>query len=100
MRTIVVMLPLLLAGLQPALAQDPAPAAPATTEPAAPAAPAAADYTLKATSSTLFVVVYKDPNTLGAGFAHDHAIAATGWSGSDRGWPSRWRPGSVIATCR
>ena len=98
MRTLIVMLPLLLAGLQPALAQDPAPpaaaattAAPATTE---PAAPAAADYALKATSSTLFVVVYKDPNTLGAGFAHDHAIAATGWTGK-----VHWNP-SNVAECK
>ncbi len=91
MRTLIVMLPLLLAGLQPALAQDPAPA----TAPApAPAAPAAADYTLKASSSSLFVVVRKDPNTLASGLAHDHAVAATGWTGT-----VHWNPGNV-AECK
>ncbi len=87
-----IILPLLALGFQSAMAQDPAaPAAPATE---APAAPAATDYTLKASSSTLFVVVYKDPNTLGSGFAHDHAIAATGWTGK-----VHWNPANV-AECK
>ena len=47
-------------------ATDPAPAAPAAV---------ATDYTLKASSSALFVVVHKDPNTLAAGLAHDIANA-------------------------
>lgn len=89
MRNLILALPLLLAGFGTALAQDSAaPAAPAAT------APAAADYALKASSSTLFVVVRKDPNTLASGMAHDHAIAATGWTGT-----VHWNPANV-AECR
>ena len=32
--------------------------------------------------STLLVIVLKDTSTIGSGFAHDHAIGATGWSGT------------------
>ena len=55
-------------------------------------APAAADYTLNAAASTLFVVVKKDPSTLGAAMAHDHAIAASGWTGQ-----VHWEPANPAA---
>jgi polyisoprenoid-binding protein YceI len=41
-----------------------------------------ADYAINASASTLFVIVKRDPSTLGASFAHDHAVGATGWSGT------------------
>jgi len=41
-----------------------------------------ADYTMDATSSELYVQVFKDPDTLGAGLSHDHVIQAAGWNGS------------------
>lgn len=82
MRSIFLALPLIVAGV--AHAQEPAPAP-------APAA-AAADYKLNASASTLFVVVHKDPSTIGSGFAHDHAIGATGWSGT-----VHWDPANVAA---
>lgn len=40
---------------------------------------AAADYNL---GGTLYVQVFKDPETLGAGLSHDHVMVAKGWSGS------------------
>jgi polyisoprenoid-binding protein YceI len=48
------------------------------TEPA-PSGPVA--YTLDPGQSLLAVTVYKDPNTLGAGLAHDHAIVASTFDG-------------------
>ncbi|MCB9685637.1 MAG: YceI family protein [Alphaproteobacteria bacterium] len=39
-------------------------------------------WDLDPAASTLFVLVKHDPNTALAGMAHDHTIAATGWSGS------------------
>lgn len=60
-----------------ALAADPAPAPAA----APAAAPTIATYTLDPIKSALYVQVYKDPSTLGAGLSHDHVVAATAWSG-------------------
>ncbi len=58
-----------------ALAADPAPAA-------APAAVStSATYTIDPAKSSLYVQVFKDPSTLGAGLSHDHVVAATAWSG-------------------
>ncbi|MBA2321388.1 MAG: YceI family protein, partial [Deltaproteobacteria bacterium] len=62
----------------------------ATTE--APAAVPAADYEINASASTLFVIVRRDPGTIGASFAHDHAVGATGWSGT-----VHWDPSNVAA---
>ncbi len=39
-------------------------------------------YAIDAPASTLFVIVLRDPATLAATLAHDHAIGATGWSGT------------------
>ena len=70
-----------------AVAQDAPAEEPATEEAAeAPAeeAPAAAEtvtYNLDPGSSFLAVTVYKDPNTLGSGLAHDHAIVASTFDG-------------------
>ncbi|MFT4975520.1 MAG: polyisoprenoid-binding protein YceI [Myxococcota bacterium] len=44
-----------------------------------PAAAHAGDYNL---SGTLYIQVFKDPDTLGAGLSHDHVMVAKGWSGS------------------
>ena len=43
------------------------------------AAPAARLYGL---GGTLYVQVYKDPNTIAAAAAHDHVVKASGWNGS------------------
>ncbi len=59
-----------------ALAQEP----PAGEE-AAPA-PAPAPVTYKLGAGSLIAVVRKDETTLAAGLSHNHAIKATGWSGS------------------
>lgn len=40
---------------------------------------AAADYNL---GGTLYIQVFKDPETLGAGLSHDHVMVAKGWSGT------------------
>jgi polyisoprenoid-binding protein YceI len=48
----------------------------------------AADYAINASASTLFVIVKRDPSTIGASFAHDHAVGATGWSGTVHWDPS------------
>lgn len=52
-------------------------------EPAAPAAPSAGPvtYTLDATKSWLYVVVYNDPSGLASRLGHDHAIKATMFTG-------------------
>ncbi len=65
-------------------AEDQPAAAAEETEAAAeePAAPAAVRYTLDVASSFLAVVVYKDPNTLGAGMAHDHTVVASSFDGA------------------
>jgi hypothetical protein len=39
-------------------------------------------FTFSDTASLLYVQVFKDENTLGARFAHNHAIRSTGWQGS------------------
>lgn len=59
----------------PAFAED-APADEAPVEKAA----APTTYTLGA--GQLVVQVFKDPDTLASGLSHDHAIRASGWSGS------------------
>ena len=51
-----------------------------------------ADYQLNASASTLYVVVLKDPSTFAAGQAHDHAVGATGWSGT-----VHWDPANLSA---
>jgi polyisoprenoid-binding protein YceI len=38
-------------------------------------------------SSMLYILVFKDPDTLAAGLSHDHVVRATGWTGS-----FRWDP--------
>lgn len=65
----------LLAGCSPA-------AEAIAAEPAAPASSTVAVYTLDPAKSSLYVQVYKDPDTLASGLSHDHVIAATGWTGS------------------
>lgn len=44
-------------------------------------APTSSPVTYKL-SGSLWAKVYKDPTTLAAGLSHDHAIKATGWSGT------------------
>ena len=39
-------------------------------------------YQLLVGQSQLYVQVFKDPDTMGAGLSHDHVIMATGWSGT------------------
>ncbi|HCP47436.1 MAG TPA: hypothetical protein DIU15_15450, partial [Deltaproteobacteria bacterium] len=39
-------------------------------------------YTLTDADSLLYVQVFKDPNTLFAGIAHDHVMRATNWTGT------------------
>lgn len=39
------------------------------------------NYGFLANKGILYINVYKDTETLGAGLAHDHAIQAVGWSG-------------------
>lgn len=60
-----------------ASAEEPAPSA---TEPVAAAAPRT--WKLDPASSAVFVLVKHDPDTALAGMAHDHTVAATGWSGT------------------
>ena len=62
----------------PAFAQAP----PAEAEPAVEAAPVAAPVTYKLGSGMLVVKVFKDESTLASDLSHNHAIKATGWSGS------------------
>ena len=38
-------------------------------------------YRLEASKSRLFVMVYKDPDALGAKLSHDHVVQARGWEG-------------------
>ncbi|MDP6932054.1 MAG: YceI family protein [Myxococcota bacterium] len=47
-----------------------------------PALAAPTTYKLDPSKGNLYVLVYKDPNTSLAGMSHDHAVRATGWSGS------------------
>ena len=51
---------------------------PAPTPTMAPAA----TYHLDPAGSRLFIMVYKDPDTIGAKLSHDHVVAARGWTGS------------------
>jgi len=77
---------------EPEPATDPTPATeePAAEEPTATEEPPAPEpepagpvtYTLDTGSSRLVVLVYKDPDTMGAGLSHDHVIQARGWTGS------------------
>ena len=48
--------------------------------PVAPSGPRT--YALDPVKSSIYVQVYKDPNTIAQGLSHDHVVAATGWSGS------------------
>ncbi|MCB9683473.1 MAG: YceI family protein [Alphaproteobacteria bacterium] len=65
-----------------ALAEEPT-ETPAEAAPAeAPAAPEPRTWKLDPSASTLFVLVKHDPNTALSGLAHDHTVAATGWSGT------------------
>lgn len=41
----------------------------------------AGDYTLSDGQGLLYIQVFKDPDTLGAGLSHDHIMRATGWTG-------------------
>jgi polyisoprenoid-binding protein YceI len=72
----------------------PAPAPPGAPSATAPAVPAAADYHLEPAHSSLYVQVFKDPNTVGSGLSHDHIVVATGWSGT-----VHWDPANPAA-CR
>jgi len=40
------------------------------------------EYSLIPQQSLIYVQVFKDPNTMGAGLSHDHVVKATGWQGS------------------
>ena len=64
-------------GLGTALAQDGGDA-----EEAAPPPPPPADVTYKLGAGTVVVKTYKDESTMASGLSHNHAIKATGWSGS------------------
>lgn len=59
---------------------------PATPVVAPPASPASKTYVLDPKKSMVFVIVKNDPSSLLSGLAHDHAIGATGWTGSVT-WP-------------
>ncbi|MFN7143187.1 MAG: YceI family protein [Myxococcota bacterium] len=48
------------------------------------AAAAADTYRLDTDASALYVQVFRDERTIGAGLAHDHVVAATGWTGEVR----------------
>lgn len=48
---------------------------------AADGAAGAIDYVVEPGTSTLAILVYKDPDTIAAGASHDHVIAAQGWTG-------------------
>lgn len=64
-----------------ASAEEPGEALPEAAPAEAPAAPEPRTWKLDPGSSTLFVLVKHDPNTALSGLAHDHTVAATGWSG-------------------
>jgi polyisoprenoid-binding protein YceI len=49
-------------------------------------------YTLNTADSTLYVKVYKDAEGMGAALAHNHAVAATGWTGT-----ATWDPEDLSA---
>lgn len=67
---------------------------PATPVAAPPASPASKTYALDTKKSMVFVIVKNDPSSLLSGLAHDHAIGATGWTGSVT-WPT-----DAGATCK
>lgn len=48
----------------------------------APAPSGPVTYKIDASKGFLYVQVFKDPETLGAGLSHDHVIRATGYTGS------------------
>jgi polyisoprenoid-binding protein YceI len=39
-------------------------------------------YRLQSEKSLIYVQVFKDPDTLGAGLSHDHVVMGTGWGGT------------------
>lgn len=55
--------------------------APEGDAPVEEAAPTATPVTYKL-KGNLVIIVNKDPDTLGSGLSHDHAIRATGWTGT------------------
>ncbi len=67
-------------GVSQAVAAVPVAPPPVTTAPVTPSGPRT--YALDPAKSSIYVQVYKDPNTIGQGLSHDHVVAATGWSGS------------------
>ena len=48
----------------------------------APASAGARTFHGNAAESLIYVLVYKDPDTVAAGLSHDHVVRAQGWSGS------------------
>ncbi len=60
---------------------------PLTPVVAPPVAAASKTYALDTKKSVLFVIVKNDPSSMLSGFAHDHAIGATGWTGNVT-WPT------------
>ncbi|MGE0790576.1 MAG: YceI family protein [Sandaracinaceae bacterium] len=48
-----------------------------------------ASYRVAPDQSVLYVQVFKDDGTVGSGFAHDHVVRATAWSGRARFDPQR-----------
>ncbi len=60
-------------------------AAPAVAAPEA--APSAVTYTFNTGASALYVQVFKDPDTMGAGLSHDHVVVARNWTGT-----ATWHP--------
>ena len=69
------------AGLAAALGgSESAATVPVAAAPVVPSGPRT--YALDPAKSSIYVQVYKDPNTIGQGLSHDHVVAATGWSGS------------------
>jgi len=52
----------------------------------------AADYTLAPAKSSVYVQVFKDPDTIAANLSHDHVVVATGWKGA-----VHWDPANLAA---
>lgn len=68
-----------------AVAEAPEPEAEPTEDPAPEPEPepaVASTYTVNASNSKLYVQVFKDPSTVGAGMSHDHVMVARSWSGT------------------
>lgn len=79
MRSLMLLAPLAALVALPAVASEPPEVEVAQ---AAPDTPGAMTYAIDTKASELYVLVWKDPSTLGAGLSHDHVVLATGWSGS------------------